>query len=156
MRDAAGFVRRLRGILGVESIAYAVVPEHHEDGHVHAHVLLDRYVAKAVLARAWGHGFVDVRKFRGRGGREAARKAAAYAGKYVAKSFDQDQGGRHRYEVAEGYQPEVVKRGGFRSLEDAVDFVLDHGQRVVYGVHSDAIDGYDGPAFLFVSLEAAA
>ena len=155
MRDAAGAVRRLRAILRVERLPYALVPEYHADGHVHAHVLLGRYVAKAVLERAWVHGWVDVRRFQGRGGREAARKAAAYAGKYVAKAVERDSNGRHRYEVGQGFQPSVVKRSGYRSLEAAVDFVLDHGQRVVYGIHSDAIQGYDGPAFLYVSLEAS-
>ena len=154
MAEVAAFVRRLRRAMRVDRMAYAVVPEFHKDGHVHAHVLVGRYVPKAVAEKAWGHGWVDARKFRGRGGREGARKAAAYAGKYVAKMFDEPRAGRHRYEVGEGFQPDVVKRGGFTSLGEAVSFVEDHGQVVVYAVSSDAIDGYSGPPWVWLSLEA--
>jgi hypothetical protein len=155
MVEVAAFVRRLRRALRVDRLAYAIVPEFHKDGHVHAHVLLGRHVPKATLERAWGNGWVDARKFRGRGGRVAARKAAAYAGKYVSKMFDEPRAGRHRYEVGEGFQPDVVKRGGFSSLAEAVSFVEDHDQVVVYAVSSDAIDGYSGPPWLWLSLEAA-
>jgi hypothetical protein len=155
MGDAAVFVRRLRAELDVEAMAYAVVPEFHADGHVHLHVLLDRYVPQPTLARAWGRGWVDVRKFQGSGGREAARKAAAYASKYVSKMFDEGVANRHRYEVGQGFQPALVKRSGFRSLEAAVGFVEDHGQTVVYAIHSDGLDEYEGPPFLWVTLEAS-
>jgi hypothetical protein len=153
MRSVAAFLRKLRADLGVDRLPYALVPEFHRDDHVHVHVLLDRFVDKQRVQALWGLGFVDVRKFRGGGAREAARKAAGYAGKYVAKALERGGDGRHRYEVAEGFQPAVVKRGGYGSLEDAVAFVTDHGQRIVYAFHSDACEEYEGPPFLWVSLE---
>jgi hypothetical protein len=158
MKAAAGFLRKLRGHLGVDRLPYALVPEFHKDDHVHVHVLLSSWVEKRAAAELWGRGFVDLRKFRqdGAGGREAARKAAAYASKYVAKALARGGDGRHRYEVAQGFQPAVVKRGGYRSLAAAIDFVTDHGQRVVYAIHSDAVDEYDGPPFLWVQLETSA
>lgn len=147
--------------LGVERLPYVLVPEFHRDGHVHAHALLSRFVAKDLLVTTWGEGFVDVRRFQGKkGGREAARRAAGYASKYVAKTFelyDQGEGvtvGRHRYEVGQGFQPEAVKRTGYRSLEEAMAWVVDgHGQRVTFAVHSDGLEDYDGPPFLWVALE---
>jgi hypothetical protein len=154
MRDGARWVRRLREALGVERLPYVLVPEFHRDGHVHLHALLDRFVPEPVLAATWGRGYVDVRRFRGSGGREAARKAAAYASKYVGKTFAAAGGGRHRYEVGEGFQPAVVKRSGFRSLEDAVSWVCDdYVQVVAFAVHSDALDDYEGPPFLWVALD---
>jgi hypothetical protein len=156
MADAAEFVRRLRTSLGVDRMAYALVPEFHADGHVHAHILLDRYVAKDALGKAWGHGWVDVRKFRGKdgaGARESARRAAAYASKYVAKMFEEGMPRRHRYEVAEGFQPAVVKRSGYCSFSDALAFVEDHGQTVVFAICSDDLEDFDGPPFVWVSLD---
>jgi hypothetical protein len=162
MAAAAEFVRDLRALVRVEAMPYAVVPEYHEDGHVHVHCLVDRFVAKDAIASVWSHGFVDVRRFkRANGGaRAAARRAAAYACKYVAKTFDQERAdelrGRHRYEVGEGFQPTVIKRGGYRSLADAIRFVTDHGSEVIYAVSSDALVEYDGPPFLWVVVEAVA
>jgi hypothetical protein len=154
MRDGARWVRRLREAIGVERLPYVLVPEFHKDGHVHLHALLDRYVPEPVLAATWGLGFVDVRRFRGSGGREAARKAAAYASKYVGKTFAAAGGGRHRYEVGEGFQPAVVKRSGFRALEEAVRWVCDdYVQVVAFAVHSDSLDDYEGPPFLWVALD---
>jgi hypothetical protein len=158
MRDVGRFVRALRDHLGVDRLPYAVVPEFHKDGHVHLHLLVDRYVPKDELQALWRRGWVDVRRFeaKGEGGRAAARKAAAYAGKYVGKTFEvEGVPGRHRYEVAEGFQPSVIKRRGWhRSLAEAVDDLADgHGQAVVFAVHSDGLEDYDGPAFLWVALE---
>jgi hypothetical protein len=135
-----------------------LVPEFHADDHVHLHLLLGTWLSKDRAAALWGHGFVDLRKFRAEGGgaREAARKAAGYAGKYVAKSMDRAEAHRHRYEVAEGFQPAVVKRGGYRSLAEAVAFVEDHGQVVTFAVHSDTLEDHDGPPFLWVCLETSA
>jgi hypothetical protein len=159
MRDGARWVRRLRTALGVDRLPYVLVAERHRDGHLHAHVLLDRFVDRATLRRTWHHGWVDARKFRGKGGREAARKAGAYAAKYVGKTFElEDQGvtvGRHRYEVGEGFQPSVVKRTGFRSLSAALDWVtVDHGQVVAFAVHSDTLEDYEGPPFVWVALDS--
>lgn len=154
MGRAARFFRRLRERLGGEAFPYAVVPEFHKDGHVHLHALLGQYVPKNLLGTLWGHGWVDVRRFDGaEGGREAARKAAAYACKYVTKAFEDAATDRHRYEVGQGFQPAVVKRSGYGSLEAAVGFALDHGQRLIYAVHSSGLEDYDGPPFLWVTLE---
>jgi hypothetical protein len=137
---------------------YVVVPELHKDGHVHLHVLVGFYLEQQRLEQLWPHGFVDSGKARahGSGAREAARKAGAYAAKYLAKAFEDGAPRRHRYEVAEGFQPHVVKRSGYRSLEAAVTDLLDSYRLVVsYAVHSDGLDDYHGAPFQWVVLEPA-
>jgi hypothetical protein len=159
MRRGAAAIRALRRSLGVDSLPYVLVPEFHADDHVHLHLMLDRCPPADVLAASWPWGFFDDGERSGRkirapgGGREAARKAARYATKYVVKAFADGAGGRHRYEVGQGWQPDVVQRDGFRSLVDAIQFVEDHGQIVTYAVHGDALEDYDGPPFLWVALD---
>ena len=74
----------------------------------------------------------------------------------MTKAFGEGMPGRHRYEVGQGFQPAVVKRSGYRSLEQAITFVEDHAQVVTFAVHSDGLDDYEGPPFLWVSLETSA
>jgi hypothetical protein len=64
-----------------------------------------------VLEAAHPFGFVDVRMFgnRGRGKGAGVRGAAGYVAKYVGKSYEDGLEGRHRYEVAQGHQPEAVR-----------------------------------------------
>lgn len=110
-REFRSFVKRgLRVTLGYRG-AYAIGFERHRSGAVHAHVLVGGYLPQAALERAWGHGFVFVQRFGGRGGREAARSAAGYLAKYVGKSFDEGgmAGGLHRYEVAQGFTVRQVR-----------------------------------------------
>lgn len=108
VNDVAQFVRRLRKALHVEAFPYVWVPELHKDGQrYHVHVVIDRFVPKAVVAECWGHGFVDVRQIRnnGEGNGTAMRRVAGYVAKYVAKTYEDEAGGRHRYEVGQGFQP---------------------------------------------------
>jgi hypothetical protein len=49
----------------------------------------------------------------GSGALEEARVAGGYLAKYVSKNFDSEQvSGLHRYEVAQGFQPERVRLTG--------------------------------------------
>lgn len=84
-----GFRRRLRAAGIAEPL---VVPEYgSKGGRLHFHLAMPQYVAKADLARLWGHGFVDIRKVRPKGrrhavgGREGARIIAGYISAYVSK-----------------------------------------------------------------------
>jgi len=63
------------------------------------------------------------RGMRCRGRRSEARVLAAYVGKYVGKDPVRAGIGGHRYEVAEGFQPEVVRRS-YRSLAASLDQVM--------------------------------
>jgi hypothetical protein len=107
----AAFERRLRREFG--PMPYVVVLEWHPGGHgLHAHMALPaRFLEHGAMQRVWGHGFVHYRDRHGRrsGRRAGARALAAYVGKYVAKDPVRVEGG-HRYEVAQGFQPVVVRR----------------------------------------------
>ena len=120
--DVAGFFRRLRGALGGEPFPYLWVPEWHPGGHgLHLHYAMGQYVPRSTLAEAWGHGWVNIKRFTnlpsGSGSLRRSRAAARYLSKYVSKSFDTAPGrerpaGLHRYEVAEGFQPRAVRLAG--------------------------------------------
>jgi hypothetical protein len=134
MADVAEFVRALRAHVG-EGFAYWYGPEPHPNkkgnattvcerddcpcsGHGwHVNLLLSFRVEHAVVERLWGHGHVWVTDWRKKIGRRrpgqrraALRAAASYCCKYVAKDFGEAFRGRHRYERAQGFNPEKVSR----------------------------------------------
>jgi hypothetical protein len=106
------FVKRLRR--RVRGVRYLWVLELHPGGHGwHVHMLIDRWLPKDLLSTVWGHGFVDVRRVRtqkdGDSGTAAARRAAHYVAKYVAKSAQEArEAGCHRYERSQGMPITVV------------------------------------------------
>jgi hypothetical protein len=118
------FARRLRGDLG-ERFAYWYSPELHPGGHGwHVNFFIPVRVAHERLTDLWGHGFVWVTDFasshRGPKGeplglcrtpREGWRRAAQYGCKYSQKDWSPEHVGRlnHRYELAQGFRPEVQK-----------------------------------------------
>lgn len=114
-QDLAEFFRRLRTELGGGPFPYVWVPEWHASGHgLHAHFALGQYVRRRLIEEAWGKGFVHIKLLGdlpvGSGPLEEARRAAGYLSKYVAKAFDERRvPARHRYEVAQGFQPETVR-----------------------------------------------
>lgn len=67
--DFKKFIRRLRSITG-KYLAYIVVIEPQASGSLHAHLLLKTldgsrlYLSNAVVAKAWGQGFVNVRRLK--------------------------------------------------------------------------------------------
>ncbi|WP_084631137.1 rolling circle replication-associated protein [Demequina aestuarii] len=115
--DLGEFFRNLRAGLGGKPLPYVWVPEWHKSGHgLHAHFALGKYVPRRLIEQAWGHGFVHITLINnlphGSGVVEEARRAAGYVSKYVAKTFaDADARvlGLHRYDVAQGFQPERVR-----------------------------------------------
>lgn len=109
--DVAVFVRRLRGLMGGDALAYVWVGEWHKSGHgLHAHFAVGRFVQRSLIEQAWGRGWVSIKLLGdlpvGSGHREEARQAARYLAKYVGKDVG-DGGGLHRYDVAQGFQPSV-------------------------------------------------
>ncbi len=77
-----------------------------------------------------------------------ARLAGTYLAKYVSKSFS-DSGARelgaHRYDVAQGFQPERLRFTG-RSRGEVLDLAsahLGHGPRAVWD--SSESDAWQGP-----------
>jgi hypothetical protein len=112
--DVAEFFRGLRRELGGAPLPYAWVPEWHPGGHgLHVHFAVGRYVKQRLIASVWGRGIAHIKLIGdlpvGSGALEEARVAARYLAKYVSKSIGDERIPRlHRYEVAQGFQPEKV------------------------------------------------
>lgn len=126
--DVASFFVRLRASLGGEAFPYLWVPELHKDRERwHVHFLVGRWIGRGAIESAWrGRGFVHIKLLgdlpaRSSGAAEA-RVAAKYASKYVAKDVEALDG-LHRYEVAEGFQPERFSLGA-KSDDGAHDLLV--------------------------------
>ena len=125
--DVGEFFRCLRSGLGSAALPYVWVPEWHKTDHgLHLHFAVGQYVAQRLIREAWGRGFVSIKLLSdlpvGSGALEEARKAAGYLSKYVAKTFTDPNArvlGLHRYDVAQGFQPEPVRLCG-RSSADVI------------------------------------
>jgi hypothetical protein len=123
--DLASFFRELRGVLGGRPFPYVWVPEYHGDGkRFHAHFAVGRYIHWRKVRDAWGHGHVGMDLIGdlpvGSGRLQEARYAAGYLSKYVTKSLeDSTIRGRHRYDVAQGFQPARVRVCG-DSVDEAI------------------------------------
>jgi hypothetical protein len=109
----------LRPVRGGHALPYAWVPEWHPGGHgLHVHFAVGRFVSQTLIRDAWGRGHVHIKLLGdlpvGSGTLAEARLAARYLSKYVGKGLDDERrrGGLHRYEVAQGYQPERVVCAG--------------------------------------------
>lgn len=110
--DLAAFRRRLFSWAGRRFPMVGVPEQGSKSGRWHAEVGLGIYVPQKVLEQLWGHGFVNVHRYSDRHETrdevENARKVAGYLSKYVSKAFLETERlpGDHRYEVAQGFQPE--------------------------------------------------
>jgi hypothetical protein len=123
--DAGAFFRALRGELGGKPLPYLWVPEWHPGGHgLHVHFAVGRYVRRSLIEAVWGRGRTHIKLIGdlpvGSGALEEARRAAGYLSKYVSKNVSDERVPRlHRYEVAQGFQPEAVPLKGI-SDEDVI------------------------------------
>jgi hypothetical protein len=115
--DLGAFWRALRAQLGGAALPYLWVPEWHPGGHgLHAHFAVGQYVRHSLIKQAWGRGHVHIKRLTdlpvGSTTWDEARKAAGYLSKYVTKTFTEDLGGLHRFDVAQGFQPQVQRLHG--------------------------------------------
>jgi hypothetical protein len=158
VREHVGdFFRQLRSLLGGDAFAYAWVPEWHKGGHgLHLHFAVGQYVRRGLIEQAWGRGFVHIKLLSnlpvGTSRIGEARVAARYLSKYVGKAFEQERiPGLHRYEVAQGFQPQPVKLEG-RSAEEALrracELMGSFPDRVW---HSDTAFDWQGPPAVWAS-----
>lgn len=103
VRKVQQFTRRLRKVL--PRVKWLAVLEWHPGGHGwHVHMVVDRFVAKVLVADLWGWGFVDTRRITTKGDTTslgAARRAGQYVAKYLTKRDDSGApahvAGDHRY-----------------------------------------------------------
>lgn len=114
--DLGAFWRSLRTLLGAP-LPYLWVPEWHKSGHgLHAHFAVGQFVPRSLIERAWGRGFVHIKRLSdlpvGTTRWDEARVAARYLSKYVTKTFEEDLGGLHRFDVAQGFRPAVQRLEG--------------------------------------------
>ena len=156
-RDLGLFFRSLRESLGGAAFPYVWVPEWHPGGHgLHAHFAVGKYIRQSIIRDAWGHGFVSIKLLGdlpvGSGRLAEARLAAKYLGKYVGKSFaDPRVDRRHRYDVAQGFQPKREQVWG-----RSVDEVIGRASEILGGLapshqwFSSEQDGWQGPPALWV------
>jgi len=119
-RQVERLVAKVQESRNGEAFPYAYVVEPHKDGErLHVHMAVPYFFDQRRLSLLWGHGFVwctDKRK-RGECAQVGANRAASYLAKYVGKTFEHAEFGRHRYEVAKGWRVEryEVRR---RDLDD--------------------------------------
>lgn len=152
VRDHAGeFFRKLRDLLGGKSFPYVWVPEWHKKHGLHLHFAVGRFIDRSVIDAAWGRGFIKIKLLSdlpiGSGTREESRRAAGYLSKYVSKTFDVDQGlsGRHRYEVGQGFQPDVKRFTGWSGADVLAQACQIMGSEPIRRWSSDEVEGWDKP-----------
>jgi hypothetical protein len=156
--DIAGFIRRLRGLLGEGDFPYVWVPEWHKQGHgLHGHVAVGRYIKRSLIEEAWGRGFVHIKLLGdlpvGSEALEQARLAARYLSKYLVKDFDEMRtAGLHRYEVGQGFQPASVPLHAY-FLDDALTKVstLLGGEPAAYVWAPECDPGSERPPLAWAS-----
>jgi hypothetical protein len=142
------FARDLRSRLGVTKMPYWYSPELHPGGHGwHVNFFINVRVSHDLFASEWGEGYVWVTDFadslRGPKGeplglcrtpREGLRRAAQYGCKYSQKDWSPEHVGHrnHRYEVAQGFTPQVEKvwTNGPREAERIISQVVPESDRV--------------------------
>lgn len=149
--DVGNFFKNLRSELGGKSFPYIWVPEWHKSGHgLHLHFAVGQWVRHSVISDAWGHGFVSIKRITGQRigstRRDSARVAAGYLAKYVSKTFDSSAlDGRHRYDVAQGFQPPYVRIEG-RCADETLDAACEvMGAKPAKSWSSDDVLSWDGP-----------
>jgi hypothetical protein len=122
----------------------------------HVHFAVGRFVPQRRIERAWGRGFVSIKRLGdlpvGSGRLEEARLSARYLSKYVGKAFDERRvPGLHRYEVAKGFQPRCARIRG-RSEEHVLGQAVQlMGRRPARRWSSSEQSDWQGPPAMWLS-----
>lgn len=118
----SAFFKDLRAVRG-KPFPYVWVPEVHKDGvHFHVHFAVGSFIPRGQIDSAWGRGWVHIKQLNdlpvGLGAMAESRRAAGYLAKYVSKTFlSAEHGsirppGMHRFDVAQGFKPSVIRLHG--------------------------------------------
>ena len=151
------FFKALRPALG-GALPYVWVPEWHPGGHgLHVHFIVGRYVRQSLIREAWGRGIVHIKLIGdlpvGSGTLAEARKTAGYLCKYVGKGLDDERrrSGLHRYEVAQGFQPERIYVYG-ETDDDGIARASEYMARAPETIwRSSSVEGWRGPPACWVA-----
>lgn len=155
--DLGEFFRLLRSATGGKALPYVWVPEWHKSGHgLHVQFAVGRYIGQRKIEQAWGRGFVSIKLPGdlpvGSTARDEARVAGRYVSKYIGKDFGHGRApGRHRYEVAQGFQPRVERVRGRSSHEVLQDAAALMGGWPDEVYRSEDVEGYEGPPWVWAS-----
>lgn len=163
-RHVAVFFRDLRSALGGRRLPYLWVPEWHKTHGLHLHFGLGQYVDYRLIRATWGRGIIHIKRLSnlpvGSGELAASRAAAGYLSKYVTKSFDDTEHprilGRHRYDVAQGFQPQATRFRGVSSgqvLGQAVEVM--GGRQPAISWSSDGVEGWRAPPAVWFAWATA-
>jgi hypothetical protein len=156
----AGFFRCLRADLGGQPLPYLWTAEWHKSDHgLHVHFAVGRYVRRDLIERAWGRGFVHIKLLGdlpvGSTTLDESRQAARYLSKYVGKAFDERRvPGLHRYEVAQGFQPDRVRLYGRTADEVLTVANRQMGSEPAYLWSSTEALDWQGPPAVWASWAA--
>ncbi len=161
-QDVGEFFIALRGLLGIEAIPYLWVPEFHPGGHgLHAHFVVGRFVKRGLIGQAWDRGIVHIKLIGdlpvGSGKLGEARQAARYLSPYISKSVDDAERrdpGRHRYEVAQGFQLESLHVRGW-TIDQAAGEASRHfgGMAPAVRWSSEEVEDWDAPPSLWLAWD---
>lgn len=158
-RDVGEFFRALREALGGESLPYLWVPEWHPGGHgLHLHFAVGRYVPRRLIDSAWGRGFVHIKLLSnmpaGASTLRESRVTSRYLAKYVSKDMGDAGRGLHRFDVAEGFAPRVVRLVA-SSVEGALDAACEAMRASPERLwHSSQVQDWQGPPAVWASWAA--
>lgn len=152
--DVAAFFLALRCELRGKAFPYVWVPEWHKSDHgMHVHFAVGQFIARGMIERAWGRGYVHIKRLSdlpvGSTSLHESRRAAGYLSKYVSKSFESGPrerlAGLHRYEVAQGFQPRAMRITGrcADELLTKADAVM--GSSPSQSWSSRKVEGWQGP-----------
>lgn len=169
-RDIHLFLRRMRmwrghiPLIAVIEVGRGGSRGSLEQGNLHVHFAVDRFLSIEQVRRRWPHGYVYVGDPQGVSGRLPVRRLAGYLAKYVTKDVAQADGGgagarpgcRHRYFVTRGFQPPRY-RFAFQTEAEALRFLRREigADERSYRFGDGEVGGINGIWFLYADREVA-
>ena len=154
LRDIERLRRGIAALLDDDRFALMAVIEPHKDGHVHVHFAFNRYIPKDRIAKVWGRGFVDLRRFRGPRTRDLGKRArcrtiASYMTSYLKKSFNEHHAfNRKRYSTTRGLAPISRQARSVTRRSAQAWQVLHMGAEPDRVWSSDGLEHWEGPPVL--------
>lgn len=154
------FFKRLRRDVRGGRLPYVWVPQWHPGGHgLHAHFAVGQYVPRRAIEQAWPHGYTSIKLIGdlpvGSGAAEEARKASRYLARYAGReTAGEKPPGLHRYEVAQGFQPERFRILG-RTCDEVLGLASEwHAAAPAHVWRSDEEKDWHGPPAVWASWAA--